>query len=99
MGGYFHDGFRRPAAKGFRQDAVQVQPLRRGVRRRQYFSRNVILDGSDQGTLAMIGSENRLQQERHRALTVGSGDASNCEVFCGSLVEISAQAGKCTAAM
>ena len=99
VGGNFHDRFRSAISKGLIQQAIEIQRLRRGVRRGQDVAGYVILDRSYQCVLPLSREQDRFDQKRSRALAVRASNSSNRQPFCGPLIEIGTQAGESAASM
>ena len=90
--GNFHHRVSRSLAERFAEQSSQFQCLRSRVRRGIHSARDVVFNRADESALSSRGRENRFDQKRSRTLPVGSGDASDCDSFRRTLVEILADA-------
>ncbi len=91
---HFHHRFGDSLAQALRQEPVQLQRFRRGVRSRENLPGNVIFDGSDQRGLPPGRLKYGFDKEGGRAFSVRASDSGIRHSFGGTFVEIRAQAGE-----
>ena len=94
MAADLHDGLGGTIGKRAREELIEFERFRRGMRRGDDLARQVILHGADQSVLARGGLQNGLQDKRGRRFAVGARDAGDAKALGRMLVEIGAEAGQ-----
>ena len=90
--GDFHHRLGAPSVEGAREELIQLESFRSGVRSGIGLVLDAIFDGPNQRCLAPAGAQHGIEKERRRGLAVRSRDPRDRQLFCGTAVEVRAQA-------